>query len=432
MIFVYVLAAISPFLEVPILSRILADQWPFRVVGAACAIYALGYGLSREYLPVHYKRAQVWLFLGLTLIAGVSFFTGEIGSDPFQSPLMMYVSYIALLFVILTVVDSEQRVRGVLNAGLAGVVYGAMHIILEYLARPDIRPGYSVGDGNAFSTSAVLFMPFGLLMAFHAEGKRERWLYRGAMGISLLGVTLCASRGGFVALVVASLVLVARSKHAFKNLTIGTIVLLPPLLILPMSPLARLVRPSLNDDTSAEARLIAWKAGLNMITAHPILGVGIGNFKPLMPKYSASDRAFDTQSMAHNTYVELSAELGIPALFVFLAMALTSYRALERVRKRRLRSKGPATYMALGLEAGLVGFLVGIFFFSGEYQKPFWLVIFLSVCITSIKQSRIRPAARTPSRSEDGDVLPVDLGYRSAYCFEPGKWLNPASPDRLS
>jgi len=105
--------------------------------------------------------------------------------------------------------------------------------------------------------------------------------------------------------------------------------------------------------------------------------------------------------IAHNAYVEIGAELGLPGLFVFLGILFFSYRTLGRVRVRAFRAKQPFIWQtALGLQAGLVGAAVAIFFVSGQYQKLLWLAIFLSMCMPEV----LRLSLLAPSPSEEADV----------------------------
>src|SRR6202158_6464277 len=94
-----------------------------------------------------------------------------------------------------------------------------------------------------------------------------------------------------------------------------------------------------------------------MIKAHPFTGVGLGNFKPLMPRYVEAGTNITVDTLAHNMYIEVAAELGLPALLVFLGIICFTYRSLVRLRK------APSTHplirrTASALRAGLVGFAV--------------------------------------------------------------------------
>ena len=75
-----------------------------------------------------------------------------------------------------------------------------------------------------------------------------------------------------------------------------------------------------------QARYLFWRNTLVMIEDHPLAGVGPGNFRIVYPRYSRS-YAWDMVSgykkrarKAHNDYLQVAAECGIPALVVLLLL----------------------------------------------------------------------------------------------------------------
>jgi hypothetical protein len=94
-------------------------------------------------------------------------------------------------------------------------------------------------------------------------------------------------------------------------------------------------------------------------------------------------------SVGHNAYVETAAEVGIPGLLVFLGILYSSYRTLGKVSRRPQGSRPRfLRQAALGLQAGLLGCAVALFFVSGQYQKLLWLMVFLSVCCNDLSACR--------------------------------------------
>jgi O-antigen ligase len=67
-----------------------------------------------------------------------------------------------------------------------------------------------------------------------------------------------------------------------------------------------------------ETRLSLWPGAMRLISEHPLMGTGLGTF-PVA--YTAFQSTFLTKFVnhAHNDYLELSSELGIPAAFVLFA-----------------------------------------------------------------------------------------------------------------
>jgi O-antigen ligase len=385
MILFYILIALTPFVNPPIVWRLLGSTGTFKVLGALCVVYAMIDITRRGSIPAYFRTWQARLFTALVVLASFSFFTMGSGLFVQNTTLLIYIDFVVFFFVTIAVVNSPSRLRWVLLAAVVGIAYGSADIIREWLyfhnSMAGYRAGDSVGDGNYFSTSAALILPFVFLMIFHARKLSGKLFFSGCLLISLVAIMLTGSRGGALAVAVSFLYVIWHSRHRVRNLALLGVLILPLAIFLPASPVQRFLHPTAHGINTEQTRLWAWMAGLRMFETHPFLGVGLGNFKPLMPVYATP--GVDFKSIAHNTYIEYLAELGPAGLFLFVAIASCSFRSLRRVRMQS-RSTGPPSVLylaALALESGLLGYLVGAIFLSAEYEKLYWMVIFLSICL---------------------------------------------------
>jgi O-antigen ligase len=138
-----------------------------------------------------------------------------------------------------------------------------------------------------------------------------------------------------------------------------------------------------------------------MIQAHPLTGVGLGNFKPLMQRYK--DPESNVTTIAHNTYLETAAELGVPALVVHLGIMGAAFITLARVRRRVFAAGQTHLHnVALGLQAGLISYFVAAFFVSTWWQSTVWVPIFLAICLHTL--SRRVPRSKAPRRLEISEL----------------------------
>jgi O-antigen ligase len=208
---------------------------------------------------------------------------------------------------------------------------------------------------------------------------------------------LCASRGGFVGLSVVMLVVALRSSHRVRDLSILGALVAGFTLFSPVSPLQRILRPGYGDNLAKDSRLVVWKAGIKMVKENPLTGVGLGNFRAVVLDYEEPGE--NIRLMAHNTYIELAAEMGIPVLLLFITMLLAGCRSLENVRQRARQSgQNGLRLCAQGMQAGLLGYAVAAAFLPGEYQKLLWLMIFLTMRMPGLVRRRgprrVHPTAR--------------------------------------
>ena len=401
----YLLIFFMPMTVHPILGRFVDEMTVNKYVGAACFVGAVLYSVKRDSHAYFLYTKQARWFLFLSLLVTVSFVLKSKRTD-LESPLLVYVSFLALFFVTLTLVDSFARFRGVIFAAICGVSLASLYVIREWLQFRNVyygfRPGYVVGDSNYFCVSALACLPITFTLLFVKGRPRSERLYcLGAIVVIISAFTVSASRGGFVGLIGASLFCILHSAHRARNLFVAATVLLAANLFISGSPLRRLLQPSSGDDQAVEHRTTVWRAGLRMIRENPLVGVGIGNFKPRILAYESPDDQY--VSLAHNAYIELTAELRAPGIVAFLAVLVCSFASLDRVRRSAQRSGMlMLRQWALGMEAGVIGCSLSLMFVSGQTLKLFWLLLFLSMCLPVLAARAERTRRRMARLSAEG------------------------------
>jgi putative inorganic carbon (HCO3(-)) transporter len=128
-------------------------------------------------------------------------------------------------------------------------------------------------------------------------------------------------------------------------------------------------------ESSASTRLTLWKGAVRMIAEHPFTGVGYGAFPHFIPYYVDPEKEVPHMD-AHNSYLLIAAEMGVPTLLVFLvvvAMAFHYTAWLARHTQDTLL-KG----MAYGFIGGLGGLLMANMFGSRmdaqQVSGYFWIL----------------------------------------------------------
>ena len=95
---------------------------------------------------------------------------------------------------------------------------------------------------------------------------------------------------------------------------------------------------------------------------HPIFGVGPGQFAEVSGAWHQT----------HNTYTQLSAEAGLPALALFLLFLRSGFRKLREIKADGAEEESA---LASALQCSLAGYAIGAFFLS----TAFWLTPYLLV-----------------------------------------------------
>ena len=249
------------------------------------------------------------------------------------------------------------------------------------------RSGGTFGDPNELAAVLVV----GLLLSAALTVVRSvpgpiRVCAMGAGLLCVVGIALSLSRGGLLALGVALLIGVFVAGRWRVHMTALTVIVA----VGTVSYFAAYASPqALQRITTVQGgsgRSDIWRVGWRMVEAHPIQGVGAGNFPLVSVNYllrpgtiTASRYIIDNPKVAHNMYLNVLAEGGIVGAALFfgiLGFALRCYqlawRELRRSRDRDLE------ILAYALFIGLVGFLTASFFLSEEVNKQLWILVALA------------------------------------------------------
>ncbi len=134
-----------------------------------------------------------------------------------------------------------------------------------------------------------------------------------------------------------------------------------------------------NPQNSITQRLYYWQSSLKIINEHPLVGVGAGNFKIVYPRFknaSANETIY-----AHNSYLQIWAESGLPALAFFIVFVFIVFRVALKKRISPVDS---------GMIAGCLGVLLYNFldysFFITQATHIWW--IFLACVLSSGDQDK--------------------------------------------
>lgn len=240
-------------------------------------------------------------------------------------------------------------------------------------------------DNNDFGLVLVMAFPFAYYMMF-TERIRWKQLLSGIFIVGLLiAIMATFSRGAFLGLMVVCAGILLRAKKKLRALMLGSIFGLGVLVSLPADYYTEI--NSINtyeEDKSSMDRLHAWRAGWEMIKDYPYVGLGLGHFDYFSAKYMKRFLPAGERNMAaHNTYVELTAETGIPALILFLALLGFSLWDLKRIRDIAPR-RSPLIHFSYMLELSIWGYMVCGFFLSSQGSEFIYILMAMAVALKGV------------------------------------------------
>jgi len=261
---------------------------------------------------------------------------------------------------------------------------------VRQMIRFDERLGVGIYEANYLATILVLLVPVAFAFASLQRVPNRRWLWIGAGVTLVVMIVLTGSRGGFVGLVAAGVLFVYR-RRGLGAAAAMLVVLVVGVLAMP-TELSTRALATISGDTSQlpteleasnKAHVGLFWAALRMIVDNPLIGVGPENFKDLSKAYTGLQQA----NIAHNMFLEIASEMGLPALIVFVLLLYSTFRTFgSTVRLARVGTPETAELAAWseGLRSGLTGYVVAGCFISAEYEKILWITIFLSIVVTDL------------------------------------------------
>jgi O-antigen ligase len=129
-------------------------------------------------------------------------------------------------------------------------------------------------------------------------------------------------------------------------------------------------RARLNADIdSSQDRQALLRQSIQMTFEHPIFGVGPGVFREIAwDERKAKQQQAGQMLVSHNTYTQISSELGFPGFFCFMAAFMASVAYSFSDFRRLKRTDVLLSRASLYTFSSLVGLGFGIFFLSIGYS----------------------------------------------------------------
>jgi len=382
--FYYLLLVLLPFWQYPKLPKFGETWTTVKIVGIVVVLAALLKALldGRSAGLLAWRESRLFLLLfGWALLSGLTISRWEWAANPLTTCL----SLAAYLYPTLVFMDSTDAVRRAVHWIAFSMLLAAYSVFSGYVKYGVGRPGGIVGDSNYYALVAVSVFPLCVALLPEATGIR-RWLFA-ITGLALLAsILLGASRGGFLSLAFCLVYMTLRGRRRFWLLSGIALIMVVLSWILPHTPLDRFLRPDSGTVISTETRKQTLKGGWAMIQAHPLTGIGVGMFKPKLPGYIPGSAV---SVIGHNTYMEVGAELGIPALAVFLVILATAWSRARRTARWFEDTGDTATArVARALEVGIASFAVGAMLLSAEYAKQLWLLVWLGLALARLAEEQ--------------------------------------------
>jgi O-antigen ligase len=304
----------------------------------------------------------------------------------------VFIRCLVIFIVIVNVVRTEARFKGLLLVALVTAIWLSLGAIDDYRLGLTTVEGYRVrgrggaifGNPNDMALYLVSMVPLTLALGFNARSLIRKSIYFASAILIVAAIILTYSRAGFLGLIVALTFFAWRAtpRRRGQVLLAGCFIAAILLIIFPSYAvrLASIFFPSLDPVGSSDARRGELFRSIYVALRHPLLGVGMGNYAPEMSYIG---------KVTHNSYTQVAAEMGIAALVLYTSFIVSPLRKLGQIARETFAARADSHfhYLAIGLQAALLAYMVSSFFASVAYYWNVYYLVGYAVCFRRIYES---------------------------------------------
>ncbi len=350
-------------------------------------------GKGRKLFEKNALNVPILLYTGLAILSfvkGTLFFGAYLDPLEFFSEVKRWLTPILIFFLAFNAFDDRPGLKNVIKLVMIVVVLVGLMASIDYM---------NVGDSTSFEASRIggisdqpnqlagffvnyMFLYAGFFLIYFPMFRM--WFILIPLLIAFRGVMVTFSRGGYLAFAAGAIgISFFRSKFLFFLIICCSVFLFMNPRFLPGGIRYRMgmtmqEQSYINEplekslESSSATRVRIWKTAFEMIKDKPILGFGYATFPTVLSDYNPQLGAWD----AHNSYIIIAAEMGIPALLIFLLIIALflkeSFWLFKHARDNFFKATG------LGMCGGILALLMVNMFGSRmntlEVSGYFWML----------------------------------------------------------
>lgn len=306
-----------------------------------------------------------------------------------------FLKEVVVFVLIINIVLSVYALGRIIEMMILSNSFLALFAVKDYLTgnlergRVHGVVGGMFEDPNDLALSLITMVPLIYWMIQTRVTRSGRLFHMALMVVVVCGIVATQSRGGFIALLGVALMIVRGSRKKMVAVLIGAIIAVAVIWAMQRGAFDRFSTiTNYQSEETAQIRMHMWKAGVRMFADHPILGVGAGMFSVAYGQdYKDPSFAYNTWWTAHNSLIQVGAEMGLLGLLLWIGFAVSGFSSLRTARRRislsdlEDRAKAPFLWMISALETSLAGFIMGAMFLSRAYD---WILIIVLALITAL------------------------------------------------
>jgi len=249
--------------------------------------------------------------------------------------LSTFFLFIIAFTVVTTYKNASGLIVGFVILGSILITYDlSTYILTGGLSSPSYLSGLFSWH-NQMAGFLLFLIPLVLILFIYTKKTLYRLLLILPLGIALTAMLMTYSRGGWIILVVQTLLLILLfGKNTKRNVLMffcgGVVLFLFAILFFPsvLEKLASIPREFTDSRTvSGNFRVSVWSTSLEMIQQFPYVGVGPGSYGETYSSFQHVPWLFARN--AHNHFIQIAVETGVIGVVLFIAFLLSVFKSVK-------------------------------------------------------------------------------------------------------
>jgi O-antigen ligase len=297
----------------------------------------------------------------------------------------------ALMFVVLMTLDlTRAQIRMLILAFIIGVTVSVLIGLVGGVKVPtdtsalvdDGRLRGGLDDPNYLAAGIVPSLALAAGLFSGIRSALGRFALAAACIALVIGLGATESRGGLIAAFVAILTGVIIAKRGRVFVVAFLVIIIGVGCVWFASDPAAYKRVTHTAD-KGNGRSSLWIVGGRIWKDHPIIGVGLDNYRAYAPRYVGSaglltfvDFIAERPHVVHNVYLQTMVEVGLVGLALFLTILITSLaQAMRAARRFERRGDHEASALSRSVFVALLSALIASFFLSNGSGFQIWTLL---------------------------------------------------------
>lgn len=357
-------------------------------------VFGKGYSIDKSFVNI-----PLAIFVLAIIIATVT------SIDPKGSfrDLAIHLSAIGLLVVIVNGINNKNDLNLILTSYVFTATLVALYGIYQYFVGVELDPAwvdatnnpeittrvFSVfGNPNILAEYLIMAIPTSIALFWNTKKLIKKIIFMLTTMVLSVTLLMTLSRGGWlgIAFGIFIFILLVEKKLFLLSIPVG----IASIFVIPDSIMSRIMTIGSLTDSSNAYRIKIWQITTDIIRDHWEAGVGFG-YIPFKKTFETYIRTMPIYH-AHNTYLEIAAEMGIVGLVLFaiLIFVLYKYGVLNAVKSNDKYIKTISAGLLAGISSLLFHGIVEHVLYIPRIIITFWILVAFILVMIKLNESDIR------------------------------------------